>query len=1229
MRIFFLLILTILGSSGFVHAQRWELLNDSLLNSYYNGDFETMQLMGPAALDAAKAEFGEESSEYAISLNNFAFMLYQMGKYPDALPLYERALDLETKLLGRDHPDVALTLSNLGSLLMALDRHNEAEPYLKNAVDVYKISSGEKDQGYLQAMNNLGMLYINTRRVNEAKDVFLRLVEVAPEAIGNESPDYGAYLNNLAFTYNKLNNYPEAEKYYKMSRDVRKKALGEKHPDYAVSLNNLATLYTSMGKLVEAQEIYRELIYQTEATLGKKHPNYSTYLNNLASLEQDLGRLDKAIPRYREVERLRREAVGEENSDYAVALGNLANALEENGDLEESELLFQRALAIKKKVFGKDHPSYAATLNNLAFLNKKLGKFERSEKLFLEALSSFRKLEGAESKNYATTLNNLGMLYQEWQRYEKAEEYYESARKIRKRVLGNGHPDYASSLNNLGALYREIGNYEAAEPYYEQALKIRLELLGLNHPSYANSLENLAILYMALGNYDEAEPLLKDAKRVYAKTYGTSHSSYAVALNNLAHLYQESGKYDLSIQMYEEALTIRKDIYGVKHREYGHGLRNLGVVLFKSGALEQAEFKFREALEIHAIHPGKQSTDYAFDLMNLASVLEKDNNFADAENLYKDAYEIRKKVLGKAHPDLIASLNSLTRIYLQLGKIDQAVESLDEAQDIFRKKIGTTFHFMSEQEKLVFLNDREFQVDLFHSVTFQSKKNEQIASSYDQALFFKSLLLRSSRVMRDAIASGGDQQMKDAYQQWESVRSHLGELYSRPVEEHFTDIDSLERLANLLEKQLVRGTAAFADYKQSMDPSWEMVQSQLQEDEAAIEFIRFRYFETQWTSSVIYAALVLRPEEESPKWVSLFEESAFKNALNETEIEEGEVIFRGVYAKDPASMINEKLYKLIWSKLEKHLEGVKTIWYSPDGLLYNVSLDALPMDEGFVCDKYELNQVTTTADIRKEGRREKIQPGMRPAIYGGIKYDGNDGKKQVPEQGVRSTGNIWFRKRKDVSLDKWDYLPGSAWEAEAIVAMLNGAGYKPRAFRELEATEESVKYFDLDAPPEILHFATHGFYLPPRPSNDSEDDKRQPNPLLRSGLVLSGANSAWQGKELPQGVEDGILTAYEVANLDLSKTKLVVLSACETGLGDVKGMEGVYGLRRGFKLAGVDYMVSTLWPVPDRETAEFMQKFYKGLLEGKEIRKAFRDAQNAQKNNHLPPWYWAGFVITR
>jgi CHAT domain-containing protein len=384
--------------------------------------------------------------------------------------------------------------------------------------------------------------------------------------------------------------------------------------------------------------------------------------------------------------------------------------------------------------------------------------------------------------------------------------------------------------------------------------------------------------------------------------------------------------------------------------------------------------------------------------------------------------------------------------------------------------------------------------------------------------------------------------------------------------------------------------------------------------------------------------------------VYLFEEKQLKDMIGSSSTGNSSQLVSQLYGQmRGVSVLNsstttaygDSLYNMIWQPVDSLLQGVENVYYSPSGLLHNISFSAIPVnDSTLLVDKYDLSLMSTTADIVLN--KEPEFKNVHAAVYGGITYDLTPEEMESTTQKYHKNGNDMLAYTRGWVYDDtlrggdWSYLNGTLTEAERVSVILKDHDAEVNTYIGSDASEEAFKALSGKNSPEIIHLATHGFFFPdPAKKKHNRMMFQQigdnayttaENPLMRSGLLFAGANNVWKGGEIPGELEDGVLTAYEVSGLDLFNTKLVTLSACETGLGDIQGTEGVYGLQRSFKMAGVDYLIMSLWQVPDKETQEFMELFYNNLTSGQSIGKAFRNTQRVMRQKY-EPFYWAGFVL--
>jgi tetratricopeptide (TPR) repeat protein len=1018
--------------------------------------------------------------------------------------------------------------------------------------------------------------------------------------------------------------------------------LGKEHPAYALCVFNRGRTFHYMANYDQAESSYKEALLLQEKVSGKEHSDYAAIINGLGVLYMQLDKYTAAEPLYLESKEIRLKLLGREHPDYAWSFTNLANLYAQMGKFEVAESYYQEAISLREGVEkGTDHPVYASSLDGLANLYTDLGKYDEAEALFFKVLSNREKTVGIENYEYSYSLNNLANLYTYLGKYEQAEPLYLAAKNITDKTIGKENPDYISTLNNLAILYSNMGNYEKSEMLYLEA-KVQLEKINvIEHSYYASVLANLAGLYRKMGNFDQAETFLLEAISIEEKLLGRDHIELASTLNNLANLYLDMGNYKKAESFLLEAKNIREKQVGKGHPDYAINLNNLGTLYHNMGDPMQAENLYLESQAIWEKEVGKENSTYAKTLYNLADVYNDLNQKNKAESFYLDARDIWEQVVGTEHPDYINSIYNLGAFYWGMDRFEQAAYYYEKYSPSQRNLLVNASRFTSERELADYTEQFLSKLDATLSYTQLHGNPKLWENSFDNALFYKGFLLNSSSQIQQGITT--DTTSKNQLLLWRSFHRRLAKEYAKPLAERKEVVD-LEEKANTLEKEMARSVAGFGEALRQVN--WQEVQSKLKPGEAVIEFIHYKYSNPNPTDSILYAALLLKPGMASPEFIPLFEERQLHKLLSATAQSENIAMAyasRGLTPKKKGGSI-EGLYQLVWEPLKKYLNDVKKVYYSPSGLLHRINFDAIPINKKEnIFDNYRLTRLGSSRSLVVPYHMN-LTLANNAILYGGIEYELDDSIATKEGKNVTilkpvSTGELSFTYA-DRSLsqrgENWQYLPGTKEEVNNIAALLKQSAFELLTYSGTSATEESFKKIGTDkASPRILHLATHGFFFPdPKEENPTSLNaqtqifKISDHPMIRSGLILAGGNHVWEGRNIPANQEDGILTSYEISQMNLSNTELVVLSACETGLGDIEGNEGVYGLQRAFKIAGVKYLIMSIWQVPDQHTQELMTTFYTKWLEGgMEIPEAFQAAQQEMRKKYVNPYFWAGFIL--
>ncbi len=984
--------------------------------------------------------------------------------------------------------------------------------------------------------------------------------------------------------------------------------------------------------------------------LGKESAAYATCLHNrgrtLFMFNKDKNEVEES---YLEAVRIRAKILGKSHPDYGSSIYNLGSFYGQMGDLKRAEPLVLEAKDIYEKAFGKQNASYAQCLNNLGIIYFETRRFEKAEACYLESKQLKAKMNGKNSIDYCGTLVNLAKLYFNMAYYEKGESYAVEAKNIFENEIKNtSHPFYLNCLTALSLIYGQTGNFEQSEKINLQNLSIIEKSMGTNNEKYAGEVNNLGVLYEEFGNFQKAEISYQKSLDIKEKVSGKNTENYASTLANLGILYGKTREYGKAEKYLLEAISILESTEQTDNRAYSGSLTNLGNVYRNINQYEKAIENYMKSLSHDEKFGQTDSPKYAMTLTNLGLAEVEQGNYDKAEPFYLKAKTILNKIFKNVVPVYLINLFDLAEMYSLKGDFATAEKYFTELSESNQNLLSRAVQHLSESELQKYLVSFSNKQDALFSLAHNASKSKNLSfetqnkinvTCFNNNLFFKGFLLNVANQIRRLVST--DSVTVEKYERMVAYQRRLASEYAKPLTaQNKEQIVSLENSATELEKEIARNISGYSKLK--IQSKWSDVQQRLKKDEATVEFIEYRYFSKSNSDSIMYAALVLKPGDAAPSFIPLFESNSLEMFFgNRTENNLDFVNNLYAISQRGTSEISKttiSLYDLIWKPLEEKLKDIKTIYFAPSGILHRINLNAIPVNaDETLADRYKLVELNSTRELVVPN--EVNLKNNNAALWGGINYDRDTiSRNTEPIFAARSRGLFTFSP-VDSTLrgGSWNYLLGTEREVNAIEKNMASSQLKPILFKGYDATEEAFKLLssNLEASPRILHIATHGFFFAdPKVDNVAKFDvnevafKTSDNPMMRSGLLLAGANAAWSGKPVKDGIEDGILTAYEISQLNLSNTELVVLSACETGLGDIQGNEGVYGLQRAFKIAGAKYLIMSLWQVPDKQTSLLMTTFYnKWLKEKMTIPDAFSAAQKEMRELFQNPWFWAGFVL--
>ena len=1191
-----------------------------------------------------------------VELNNAAIGLHARGRYDEALPLAHQAVALAQTHLDPGHPALATALNTLAVLHHARGEYAIAEPLLQQALEIQHTAWGESHPECGHSLNNLAELHHATGNFAAAEHLLLRALEIRRTALGEGHPDVATSLNNLGSLHLDTDRPAAAEPLLRQALAIYRAHPGEHAPSLAGALNNLARAHQAMGDYATAAPLLRQAVETYRRVCGERHPSFATALNNLAGLHRDQHDLAAAEPLFRQALALFRDLLGEDHPLTATCLDNLAAVYGDAGNHAAAEPLLRQVVAIRRRILGEDHPQFVASLVHLAGLYLDTGNYPAATPLFRQALEVRRRTLGTDHPEFAGTLVSLAGVYRAAGDYTAAEPLYRQALEIGRATLGESHPDVVDTVEGLALLLRDAGNYAAAEPLLRQVVDARRTAPGVNSPEYADGLYSLGVLCADLGNRAAADPLLRQALAIRRTVLGDNHPDYAESLSNLGLACCHADLHDEGEPLLRQALEIRCRTRGEQSPEFAIALNNLAHCHQGLGLYPSAEQLLRLAIDRYRDARGERDPYLGPLLNNLSQVLIDQGHHAAAEPWLRQAIEIRRAALGPNHPLLITSLTNLVRLCAATGREAEALEGGRQAMSLLDEVIGHVFPMSSDVQRLAYLRKVRSHLDVFLSLVVRCRDRfpAAVAPALDVILRRKAIVAEAQALQRGLLAGRSSEQdpaLREFSQLCEQIaRKTLAGPGREGIAAHQHLLCEWNERRERLEAELARHIPAADLHRRLQTADRRAVADALPAESALVEFLQVSIFDFEAVPRRVsddrwelprpwqpahYLAFVLPADKPEVYLIDLGAAERIDASIEE---------FRSGVAQPPGARnlmrradaparasqeAGQQLRAAVFGPLLAALGDCRRLLLSPDGGLTRLPFAVLPDADGrLLMDDYHISYVNCGRDVLRFGA---APPGKPSAALVVADPDFDLAASAAAEPSTESRGRV----ARDLPRDRIHFgrLPGTRAEGATVAGLLGVAPWQDVGALEARLKRECHS-------PRILHLATHGFFL--------EDQHRDPNqerrglglsvdegrlsgplpenPLLRAGLALAGANTWLRGGPLPEEAEDGLLTAEDVSGLDLLATELVVLSACETGLGEVRTGEGVFGLQRAFMLAGAKTLVMSLWSVPDDATRELMEDFYTRILAGEGRADALRNAQLALRQKYPDPYFWGAFL---
>ncbi|MGB1037794.1 MAG: CHAT domain-containing protein [Bacteroidia bacterium] len=1102
-----------------------------------------------------------------------------------------------------------------GNQLCDCNEYNKALDQFKTALSIYK-SVLPNGQHISDAYYNLGSSYFLLEKYSIALQNFIKAKDHLLTIDDYSTGALQAFEEMLGATYENLDNHSLAVVHYQSALGIVRKA----------------------GRYSKEKEIdlIRKLIAPTKK-IGEKRKSLNLALQNQSMVEEVYGKTNfEYFNSFRPIVSAYISLKLYDSAHYFLEKGyevNVLNKLEDSSNYKINKLKYDIALiqlASLKSLLSIVSDDEEVDSELVASL---IAKGKGNKALQVLANNAWVNEDGTDQKRLAELMkliNSASFNQTNGSLIDAATDYQKTLIETKEHFSEN---TLVQGLihKELGSIYTELREYNQAGTHLKQCISLLGQQLTDTSKIYVEAEIDFVELNIAMGKYDKA---ITDIATLTQKTqdlFGVSSSQNLRTWLYWGMLSQAINDYDNARYAYSYVHSNSKDNDSLKwiQAKASYQLAVLANEMGKTGpafvgSLEDQNYNIKQqkvnrnaisyiekSENIYEELEGKKSPKLALAACHKAYLMGLNGDIDGANELYDFYLPLLKKRYGAEHPaygDQIQKIGDLNHL---VGDPKLAAQNYKIANAITMQEIQRVFSISTEAHRKAFYKSLEYNFDKLQQFNneIDFADPEISAICLNNHLTLKSLLLHNQKAVLANLKSLKDKEINQTIASYSYLKNKVAHELNLPKKLRGKNIQNLINERDSLEGLLIKHhNSSFPDHKISIS-NWLDIRDGLQSDEVAIEFSQFHFAdEHKFPDSIVYVAYVIKKDYIAPKVIPLFNEHTLTNSLTSSQIN-NLYSSRGAIVQGDAMEIDENVYNLIWGPLEEETASKNTVYISVSGTLNRVPLAALADNEGIaLCQKHNIVQYSTMPTFSSKKISNKSA-----TLIGGINYS-----YETPTSDTTMVNQAW------------KYLKGTKDEVDYIANTLEAKKYSVKLVSDMEASEEYFKKLN-GSSPAILHLATHGFYKADTTTGEQIDKiyvNYASDPMMRSGLILAGGNYAWQKHRNPFSEQDGILTATEIANLDLHKTGLVVLSACETGLGDIDGNEGVYGLQRGFRMAGVDNLILSLWSVPDQETAEFMKLFYTKLVESEDVRNAFNATQREmQKKYSSQPYLWAGFIL--
>lgn len=1042
-------------------------------------------------------------------------------------------------------------------------------------------------------------------------------------------------LTTIGDRYKEEGNVKKAIEKYKECAEIERRIVGENHPWYGNSLCMIGICYYEIDDNTSSAEYYNKglSIHQKRPTFDSQHLEI---LRIGAVINYNAENFEKALS----LAKLRVECCDKipnlDSIDIAAAYCDYALIdYQKAKDYSNCIEFQQKGLQIYRKHLSDNDERIISEENVLIKMLNSDGQYINCAQLLDRQIKRIEILKGKKNEDYLEKLDILAALYNTGNNIDKAVSTQHQLVDAY-RLFPNRKKELAIALDDLARYTTDSGSAAQAINIVEESRSLFVSICDTISSDYMSVLNTSATIYVNLLMWNKALECLSTSMHI-GETYGLEdNNEYNRSLNIAVMIADKAGLEDFASRINMRLLKRQlNNENGIDSLVLATHLQNQGSILTSQGKYDDALQYQYQALTIRYRNLDYYHPDLASSFNATAHLLAKMGNYEEAITCMDHSVKILKR-LGRYQTNYPIALRNRASMYLEVGNKEGVLHDIGEAILLTNRIIRNEFSYLSPLEQKHFWRDyRSFYEKNIPQYVHKLNHPVLNANAYDAMLLCKGILLNTEISLRNLLLESNDKSLLDKYDMLIETQSKLAQLYKKSNTENIQEVENLQKTIESLQRDLTTSSKVYGDYTQYMDVKMKNIQERMNEGDIAIEFMKVDVD----SLTTKYMALVLTKSNTFPYLLHLCNEKQLKT-----------------YCNNPERLRDTALYNLIWSPVEKFFSTGNNIYFAPAGLLYDLSIENVVMPNGGVLStKYNVNRLSSTREIALSHNNNK---GMS-SLFGNINYSASinelieankkngtktssivDDKENLlayydESSNSRSINNRYIR----VAEKGINPLPGTKREISAIYPLLTNC----KLHEGNDATEEHLKSLS-GKTPNILHIATHGvFYTEEEQKSESlsfmQFDDSQSNVsnredamLLRSALLLAGASNAFFSDEvIPSNVDDGILTAQEISLLDLRGLNLVTLSACDTGRGDITG-DGVFGLQRGFKKAGAQSMLMSLWKVDDEATCLLMTEFYKNWIgEKKTKHDALEAAKDVVRSHKEKGWnapkYWASFIL--